>query len=173
MLMRMMKEGGIPLYYSENREAAMRKKRAAYNPKGFYEPEPDQWRSYCFSDTIPDGHAVKIMTEWLPLLGTEPTTVFWIDRDPEEIRQSYLEMYSQDLAKRFKTWPNYYHHQREDVGKILSDRRSVKVVEINFYECVKSALQSARMIAEHCPIDPVKAASVIEPFYPEEMKRVG
>lgn len=153
MMMRILQEGGIPLHYHDKREQAIQKRYPEGNPDGYYEVLQKYWKQYCYTDEVEDGHAVKIFTQYLPIIGIKPTTVFWMRRDPEEIQASFLKAFGRDLHKMYKDWPEFYRQQREAVGKIIRDRTSITVVELEYRNALTDPQAFIGQVSEYAPIN--------------------
>lgn len=168
MMMQILRAGGLDLVYSEEREAKLRRQYNGGdrpgNPNGFYEPKIRDMQTIAYSDRIPDGHVVTIFTEYLPLLGTKPTTVIWMDRDPEEIRLSQLSMLAINLAERYPDWPKTYQAIRDKVRRILDDRGSVTCLEVQHGDCISQPLSVTQsLVKAGIPINAWEAAKAVEP----------
>ena len=163
MMMQMLQAGGIPLFYSEQREAMLREKynrEHEANPNGFFELRMSEAQSLCFSDKIPEGHAATIFTEYLPILGAEPTKVVWMEREPEEIRLSQLKVFNIDLEKKHPNWPKYYYMIRDKVRSILDDRRSIEYIEINHRDCIDDVASVVSRLSGFIPVSSSACAAV-------------
>ncbi len=170
VMMQALEAGGIPLCVDAGREVAMQRHTGPdgykANPRGFYEIAPDQYMQTGFTSNIPDGHAVKMMPIALPVLVAKPTTLIWMHRDWSEVltsfKRSFPNVYRDDHPQ-FRNWPNFPITLEKHVKDICSDRRSLRIIDIQASELITKPLDVFYELSKHVPIDFSKAAAQVDP----------
>jgi hypothetical protein len=162
MMMRCLSFAGIKPVVSELRELAMsHRNKGDYpaNPHGFYEVEEREYMRVGFLDSIKDGRCIKLLTTSLPFIPARPATVIWMRRDPTEIRRSYERTFPKEsFETRYPDWPRTHDVQLKHIRPIVEDRRSVRLVEINYRDVIENPVRALSVL----PIDYQKAAAAVD-----------
>ncbi len=166
MMMKAIEAGGLPLSYSPEREELReRYSDEYYNPNegGLYELSDKEFNSLEFP--LPyKGTCVKALQTAVPRMRVVPggIRVIFMRRDQEEIRQSYLAFFGKNL-------PQLQTEDFEERMQIIQDqilnRKDVLSLDVIWYrDVVNNPLPVFERLKENgWPIDPVLAASVVDP----------
>lgn len=142
LMMRMLGESGIPLWYDKLLEALLvaRNKDSYVINESFLECSPRDYMRLGFTRTVPDGHALKIALRGLPLLaGGVEHKVILMTRDPVDIRQSFItSTLVADFDTQYPSWPHFYTNLLAETRKLLASRRDVDYVEVRFKDLINN-----------------------------------
>jgi hypothetical protein len=162
MMMRCLQFAGIQPVINAEREAVMARRNDgdyAANPYGFFEVHEKDILRVGFLESIADGSAIKMLPTALPFIPARPTTVIWMRRDPAEIRRSYERTFpKENFDAKFQQWPRTHDVQIKTIRPILDDRRSLKVIEMQYRDVITDPVGALRAL----PIDARKAAVAVD-----------
>jgi len=167
MMMRALGNGGIPLWYDEKFSQYKQDISAPNaNPEGFFEVNPEDSGTLGFTSTVPDGHAVKLLTNYLPYLtGGIEHKIIYLRRDPYEIIKSYKLAFPMIHPRIFNDWPEEYYFMSEQMKAIIAERADCELLELWLEEIVKDPQDSfAKIRALGIPINVKDAAATVLPF---------
>jgi hypothetical protein len=150
------------------------------NPGGLYEVGLNQYMDMEFQRAIPDGSVVKILFDGLPFLPYRDYKIIWMERDLDEIKASTerVDQYIRSTTKQIEQpevrratsilpFNCYKPYNQTDIDHVLSicDARSdMHVIRVNFHDMISQPhheFETLRLMG--VPIDPEKAAAVINP----------
>ena len=155
MMMAALEAGGLKVVASASREA-LNRPDGPYKPNhgGLYEPavhemwQPGWPRKH-------EGCALKVVVQWLRHLAVHEYRVVMMERDPEEIRQSYRATGLETTAERIE-------QEMNEAYATLQNRADVKHVRTLWYADVLA--DPLRALSSLCwPIDARQAAKVVDP----------
>jgi len=166
MMMRALESGGMQAEYQQSREE-MRKRFADdhYDPNfgGLYELERQDYRNFDFPEDY-KGKLIKALSGGAVRMKPmkDGIRVVFMRRDEEEIRQSYLAFFNQNI--------NLNDNFQLRMGRFietLDNRRDVKSLDVFWYRNVIEEPKKHFEILKSngWPIDIDKAVSVVNPDY--------
>lgn len=165
MMMRALEAGGLEACYKASRDELIEKhsdEHYAPNP-ALYELERSDYRDPTFPDKY-EGKLIKCLAPGMFRLKArqEPKDAYQIvfmRRDPEEIRQSFQAFFGRDNAGVENS-----HETVERAHDILAMRRDVRLLMFWYRDVVSAPLDAfQRLRLSGWPIDPNKAAAVVDP----------
>jgi len=169
MMMGLLNDGGVPITWSESREWAMRSEDTEEyqrNKYGFWEVGQKAYMQLGFSDTVPEGNAVKIQAVGIPLLTHNHYKVILMRRHPEEIRDSYKRAFPKDKESPVDRpdWESYYYKLMHYTKDIMDARSDIEYIEVWMRDVIENPLKEAnRLVDFGIPIDPEKAIIQVDP----------
>ncbi len=163
MMMRALEAGGMDAAYKQSRDVM--KERFAdehYDPNvgGLYELERRDYREPGFPHKY-EGRLIKALAMGVPSMAVmERIRVVFMQRHPEEIRQSYGAFFGQEL-KGMDTLKERTH----DILERIRNRRDVISLEIFWYRDVIESPHRhfQNLYLTGWPINTGKAAAVVDP----------
>jgi len=156
--------GGMDAAWSRERDGvADRRADAHYHPNkaGLFEVPLREYGEPAFPLQY-QGKLIKVMSWGLDGLAvnTEGYRVVLMQRDPEEIRQSYEAFFGQPLRM---PWFEQYTERMDRAVKMLRNRNDVLGVDVVAHrDLMEQPSQVMRCLSSEWPIDPANAASVVD-----------
>ena len=128
------------------------------NPHGPYECSMEMMKEEGFPRQH-DGCAIKMVFDWLHLLAEHEYRVIVMERDAEEIRQSFEAAFNRKVKKE------YIEKRVAEGFKQLARRKDIKtLVVVPMRQLVLNPLNTWKTLKDHgFPVDPEKAAAVADP----------
>lgn len=163
MMMACLKAGGMPLYFDESAEDALRNRHPDTNPGGFYEHTIAAMNEIDFPLGA-EGKVVKFHGPWR-LLGTMAPAAYRIvimRRDPREIALSVAKMNNGMLATGDLAIFNRYYDYIDKAVALARNRRDVVSVTVADYDVVLSH-PFAFFESLDWPLDAKAAAAIVDP----------
>lgn len=166
MMMRALEAGGLEAVYAPSREDMRRKySDSDYDPNegGLYELEREQYQAIDFPRAY-DGKLIKCLNMGVVTMATMPYGIMcvFMRRDVEEIRQSYDAFFGKQLGMLD---PETFQRRMDLIVERIENRWDVtSLTQLWFRQVVDNPMMYFRQLAEEgWPIDPVKAAAVVNP----------
>lgn len=157
--------GGMAAAWSEGRNVvAERHADSHYHPNkgGLYEVPLNEYSEPTFPLKY-QGKLVKVMVWGLDGLAVNPQgyRVVLLQRDPEEIRQSYEAFFDKPLRM---PWFEKYAERMERAVAMLRNRNDVMSVDlVQHRSLMEQPLRVLGSLSVEWPFEPAKAAAVIDP----------
>lgn len=156
--------GGLEAAWSEERnEIANSRADADYhpNPSGLYEVPLEEYREVDFPLKYQD-KLIKVMAWGLDGLAVNPEgyRVVLMERDPEEIRQSYEGFFDKPLQM---PWFDEYTERMKRAHRMLRNRRDIWDVKLINYSSLVENPRRELAVLRNWKIDLAKAAEAIKP----------
>ena len=163
MMMRALEAGGLTAVFNPNRDRMKEvygDDKYVPNP-AFYELSRSEYLRYGFPRGY-EGKLIKCLWGGLPkLVVVGDYRVVFMLRDPEEIRQSYEAFF--DAEAPMEVLNNYRQVMQDSIG-LLNNRKDTAVEVFQYRQVVKAPLPHFERLAQAgWPIDPVRAAAVVDP----------
>lgn len=167
MMMKCLHKGGLDSYYSRKQERMLREQFSlARNPGGYWEPDPQE--KYELDWPIKaNRHAIKILApwRWLPVMARLCYRVIIMTRDPKEIELSIKKINNGIVpAKDRHILKNYDKFMQKGI-QLAENRKDIQSVFILPFQEVLDypGMVFKKLEVRGWPIDPAKAASVVNP----------
>ena len=164
MMMQALQAGGWPVVHCEARSrrmAALNEQKSGLNPHGLFELRLDQLKTKEPADF--DGKAIKVVWPWLGYVKPFAPGYFVIqmERDPEEIRQSFEASLVHHRTAIHRTYPIH----RAYWLNWLTGRQDVLHVErLGYRDVIEQPMEQFADLATWLQgFDPVAASRVIDP----------
>lgn len=158
MMMQCLEAGGMPVAYSTKRNSLNDRRSDEHykpNPKGLYEPDDSEIGKPGWPREH-DEKALKVVAPFVRHLSVHAYRAVFMQRDPEEIRQSY------EAAFKGKVTCEQIEQCQQAALESLDNRRDVLTVNILQYaDVVVDPLRAMQSL--NWPINTDKAASVVQP----------
>lgn len=166
MMMKALRAGGLPIYFSQMREETLREfYRKERNPGGYWEPSDEEREELDFPLQA-EGKAVKILAPWLTL-GKMPVHKYKIlimRRDPREIKESLEKLFQCAIPEKQQEVLYRYDEHMDHGIAIAGNRKDVISTAICGYDALlANPRQTFLHLKMDWPIDDAKAARVIKP----------
>jgi hypothetical protein len=164
MMMRCLEAGGLEAVYAPGRDSSMNQRFGDEyylpNEDGFYELMAEQYRSSDFPSAY-EGKLVKSLRGGMLQLPAGAYRIVYMRRDGEETRQSAQAIFSTDMPPE---WAEMVDRETEKTIGILRQRRDCAVSEVWYRDVIDEPLPVfVRLAGGGWPIDPCKAAAVVDP----------
>lgn len=160
MMMKCLIDGGISPIWDNYRELSMRQNdRNDYklNPDGFWEVGQRHYMKLGYTSTLPDDICVKIQAIGLPILSSGDYKIIFMRRNPEAIIKSYIKSFGQDIYDKEygnRDFFEYYENLTGGVIDIMSERKDVELIEMDYNYVVDHPLDAMKQIKDFgVPID--------------------
>lgn len=163
MMMAALEAGGLPLAWSEKREASARRRFNAgeYVANGrFLELSQAALMAPDFATRFA-GRAAKCLRWTVLTLPAGDYRVLFMRRNGEEVRQSLQALLDRRLPPAMA---DEVEIEANHIAGVLRQRRDVAMLEVPYRDAVAApVLWFERIAAAGWPIDPAKAAAVVDP----------
>jgi len=178
MMMQALHAGGLPVIAAPHMDR-MNFEHEGYapNPGRLMEVGQSYYKRPSFLRLLADSHedsCVKIFFDGLCYLPSGNWTVIYMHRDPGEIQMSLqrADKYREDVGiKRrnpdFEVWDVFRPYNQQAIDHVLGicrNRLDVMLLELEYKRVIESPIDVFEELAAlGVPIDPVKAAAVVDP----------
>jgi hypothetical protein len=166
MMMKALEAGGLDAAYRQSRET-MRKSYADkhYDPNigGLYELESEDYNALGFPEKY-QGKLIKVLMGGISSVNaTSGLRVIFMRRDFEEIRQSYMAFFDQNLPARKET----FEKKINLTIKLLQNRKDLLSLDVFWYsEVIKDPRKHFQLLKDHgWEINVEECVKVIDPQY--------
>jgi hypothetical protein len=164
MMMEALSKGGLEAAFDPKRDEFVSKCADGLyrpNPRGVFEISFAEYSETGFPLRY-EGKLIKVFPEGLSNLALHQYRVVFMLRDPEEIRQSYEAMFSTITSRRVQL--NNYRQKMDAAIDYLKSRSDVQLNILEYRNVVQNPVSEFSYLrSEGWPIDPEKAASVVDP----------
>ena len=160
MLMQMGEAGGLEVYKSPERDVWAAKfgdREYSPNRRGLYELLDDPRQRFLRDPTPHEGKLVKILYKDVVKLAVRAYRVVFMERDFEEIRQSFFAFLGQPIGLT----EDSYHRAMDYSKGILRQRRDVELKVLWYRDVVDDPVTALTSLG--WPIDIGLAAAVVDP----------
>lgn len=161
-MMRALEAGGLEAVYNEDRDRLNQKfGDSDYKPNegGFYELTRWQYMEPGFP-RMHQGKLIKDLYGGITRIVAGDYRIIYMHRDAEEVRQSHEAFFSRPPPH---VGDAYYALMEDTIG-ILRQRRDVQLTVLWYRDVVDKPFKVFQELGDiGCPIDPTKAAAVVNP----------
>ncbi len=164
MMMQSLEAGGMEACYSQKRDQLrIAKADDDYvpNPVNLYELDATAYQDPAFPAQF-EGKLIKAVQDIpLRMKPSESIRLVWMQRDPEEIRQSFMAFFGR------APWPNEERvtQQSERLLSMIRNRRDTEVLVVNYETMLAKPVDMLSTVAQFfgVDLDVSKAAAVVDP----------